>query len=80
MRPGWSDAAIEKFLGEPDKKRYNRWKKGGPKRCLFLRSKVAVVEESDEFWKFAIETLKNNRRRRKDIISDGEKNLGSGSP
>ena len=46
---GWTDGAIKKWLGEPDKTVKNPNYRSGPPSSLYLLSRVVAVEESREF-------------------------------
>ena len=62
LRPGWTEKAIQIFLGEPDKKKpgVKNHKGGGGTRKLYLRERVQRIEKTAEFQEF----VKRNQVRR----------------
>lgn len=51
--PAWTPAAIEKFLGAPDKLVRNPVYRSGPKMRMYLASRVAEVEAGEEWAQWA---------------------------
>ncbi len=56
----WTDMAIKKFLGEPDKTAPNPYSRSRPPMKLFLKSRVDEAEKSNEFISW-FEKTKENR-------------------
>ena len=48
-RPGWTDAAIKKFLGAPDKTKPNPNYGSGPPMCLYSPERVEKAEQLEDF-------------------------------
>lgn len=47
--PAWTPAAIDKFLGDPDKLVRNPVNRSGPKMRMYLASRVAEVESGEDW-------------------------------
>jgi len=58
---GWTDSAINRFLGEPDKERPNPYSKKMPSMKLFSEDRVIEAEKTPEFekWSKQYEARKN---------------------
>lgn len=61
---GWTDTAINKFLGKPDKTGRNRYRKRGTVN-LYLKDRVHRIERSTEYgeWKIASEKRRESARK-----------------
>ena len=58
---GWTDAAVKKWLGDPDKTSKNPHYRSGPPTKLFLITRIQKVEETEEFQNW----LKGSAEKRK---------------
>ncbi len=60
-RPGWTDAAIRKFLGEPDELRANPIFKTAAPQKLWDTSKIKAVEDAPEFQDWKAKSLRRSK-------------------
>lgn len=64
---GWTDKAIELFLGAPDKEGINPHYRSGPKVKLYLLSRVVAAEGSDSYKQFLAENLSKRESAQKAV-------------
>ena len=80
---GWTEGAIKKFLGEPDKLAKNKWS-SRTKVHLYLEDRVVSVESIDEWKEWFNSSLKRrnilrdtNAKKRQKIVEKAEEAISS---
>ena len=63
MERGWTEGAIKKFLGNPDKTAPNRYSKKKSEVKLFCQNRVKGIEKTGE-WQDWYQTIKKQRNKR----------------
>lgn len=58
----WTEAAIKRFLGEPDDTKPNPHYKSGPPMRLWLKERAEAVEQTEEFKAWMLKSLERSAR------------------
>src|SRR5690606_27438593 len=56
----WTEAAIKRFLGEPDDTKPNPHYKSGPPMRLWLKERAEAVEQTEEFKAWMLKSLERS--------------------